>query len=75
MPEVLLYFLLYFMLRVLYYNNKFKRDAKYPCFVVVSQDGFISNPMYYEEAKAYCDMTHGCIKVDRKEYNKLKQQS
>lgn len=62
----------YGIARILYFNRKFKRDSKYPCFVVISQDGFISKPMYYDDAKVYCDKIYGFIKVDREEYNRLK---
>jgi hypothetical protein len=69
---VILLFIIYHIIRIIYYNAKFKRDSKYPCFVVISQDGFISNPMYYNDAKEYSDKIYGTIRVDRKEYNKLK---
>ena len=70
--SIILVPILYFIFRVIYYNQKFKRDSKYPCFVVISQDGFISKPMYYEDAKKYSDAIYGYIKVDRKVYKKLK---
>ena len=69
---IILIAIIYFVLRVIYYNQKFKRDSKYPCFVVISQDGFISKPMYYNDAKKYSDSIYGFIKVDREVYNKLK---
>lgn len=65
-------YIVYGIVRIIYFNRKFKRDSKYPCFVVISQDGFISKPMYYDDAKAYSDSIYGYIKVDRDEYNRLK---
>ena len=64
--------ILYLIVRVLYFNIRFKRESKYPCYVVISQDGFMSKPMYYVGAKSYSDSIHGTIYVDRKEYNRLK---
>lgn len=72
MDIIILAIILYFIFRVVYYNYKFKRDNKYPCFVVISQDGFISNHMYYKEAKKYSDKIYGYIFVDREVYKKLK---
>jgi hypothetical protein len=69
---ILIIYLIYKIERIIYYNRKFKEDSKYPCFVVISQDGFISKPIHYEEAKAYSDKIYGVIKVDREEYNRLK---
>lgn len=69
--SLVLSLVLFFILRIFYFNRKFKRDSKYPCFVVVSQDGFITKPMYYDEAKKYSDAIYGYIYVDREEYNKL----
>jgi hypothetical protein len=69
---VLIIYLIYVIERIIYYNRKFKEDSKYPCFVVISQDGFISKPMHYEGAKVYSDAIYGIIKVDREEYNQLK---
>jgi len=62
-----------FILKNIYFYFKFKRDSKYPCFVVISQDWFISKPMYYEDAKKYSDKIYGTIKVDRQEYKRLKK--
>ncbi len=62
--------IIYNIIRLIYYEVKFKRDSKYPCFVVISPDYFISVPMYYEEAKKYSDKIGGVIKVDRKVFNK-----
>ena len=64
--------ILYLIVRVLYKYIRFKRDSKYPCFVVISQDGFMSIPMYYDIAKEYSDKVYGTIWVDMKEYNRLK---
>ena len=75
MKIIILVTILYFGLKVIYYNRKFKRDSKYPCFVVISQDGFISKPMYYDAAKKYSDSIFGYIKVDRQVYNRLKSES
>lgn len=63
--------LIYIVVRTIYFNWKFKRDSKYPCFVVMSQDGFISKPMFYDDAKKYADAIYGFIYVDREKYNKL----
>jgi hypothetical protein len=62
----------YVIARTVYFNIKFKRNSKYPCYVVISQDGFMSNPMYYNDAKIYSDSIYGTIYVDGKEYNRLK---
>lgn len=70
---ILIIILLYQLIKIIYFNIKFKRDSKYPCYVVISQDGFISKPMYYNDAKKYSDSIYGTIKVDRKEYNRLKK--
>ena len=64
--------ILYVIITSVYFIIRFKKDNKYPCFVVISQDGFISSPMYYVGAKIYSDSIHGTIYVDRKEYNRLK---
>lgn len=64
--------ILYLIIRVLYFNIRFKIESKYPCYVVISQDGFMSKPMYYIDAKSYSDSIHGTIYVDRKKYNRLK---
>lgn len=69
---IILLFVIYKIIRVIYFNMKFKRDVKYPCFVVISQDGFMYGPMYYNEAKDYSDKIYGFIKVDRNEFNRLK---
>jgi hypothetical protein len=68
---IILLFVIYKLIRVVYFNIKFKRDVKYPCFVVISQDGFISKPMFYNDAKEYCDKINGFIYVDRDEFNRL----
>jgi hypothetical protein len=62
-----------FILKNIYFYFKFKRDSKFPCFVVISQDWFISKPMYYDDAKKYSDRIYGTIKVDRKEFKRLKR--
>ena len=64
--------ILYVIITSVYFNIRFKKDNKYPCFVVISQDGLMSKPMYYVGAKSYSDSIHGTIYVDRKEYNRLK---
>jgi hypothetical protein len=61
------------IIKLIYFHIKFKQDSKYPCFVVVCQDGVMSKPLYYKEAKVYADKWYGEIFVDREEYNKLKQ--
>ena len=65
--------ILYKIIKAIYFYFKFKRDSKYPCFVVISQDGFISKPIYYNDAKEYSDKIYGDMKVDRKEFNRLKK--
>ena len=68
--NIIILVIIYSIIRVIYYKVKFKRDSKYPCFVVISPDYFISAPMYYEDAKKYSDKIGGVIKVDRKVFNK-----
>jgi hypothetical protein len=61
------------IIRYVYFYFKFKRDSKYPCFVVIRHDYSISKPMYYKDAKEYSDRIFGTIKVDRKEFKRLKK--
>jgi hypothetical protein len=69
---IVIIYALYFFVKILYFNRKFKRYSKYACFVVVSQDGFISKPMYYDDAKKYSDSIYGTIFVDRDDFNRIK---
>jgi hypothetical protein len=58
---------------IIRFNLKFKRDSKFPCYRV-TKDYFISEPMYYSDAKEYSDKIHGTIRVDREEFNRLKKE-
>lgn len=72
--NILIGIIIYNTIRVIYYELKFRRDSKYPCFVVISPDYFISEPMYYEDAKKYSDKIGGIIKVDRKVFNEKRHE-
>jgi len=56
---IIISLIIFNVVRILYFNWKFKKDSKYPCFVVIYQDGVMSKPSYYEEAETYADKWHG----------------
>jgi len=68
---ILLIIIVYFIIRTLYYNKKFKKESQYPCYRVVGQDGVMSKCMYYEDAVNCNNTWHGLIIIDKEEYNKL----